>query len=145
MKKLALVIPLVVFLLTACDDNFDSSEVNNSADMAALIFFDSIYNRDDFRTALNHASPRMQRLMKSYHTPTNVARHLINLRYDSEVIMEIDAGDSVGRSEFATRQKVSVFFTGNYQGNMIDELRTVQMIKEDGKWVVDAILADKFG
>jgi len=145
MKKLAVLIPFLVFFVSACEKIKSSGEqVNNTADMSALIFFDSIYNKNDFRTALNHASPRMQRLMKSYHTSTNVARHLINLRYDGEVIMEIDAGDSVGRLEFATKQNVSIFFTGNYQGNVIDELRTVKMIKEDGKWVVDAILADKF-
>lgn len=144
MKKLALLVPILILFLSACDKNMDSSEINNTAESSAIIFFDSIYNRNDFKRALKHASPRMQRLMKSYHTTTNVARHLINLRYDGEVIMEIDAGDSVGRAEFATRQKVSIFFTGNYQGNVIDELRTVQMIKADGKWVVESILPDKF-
>ncbi|MCC2604451.1 hypothetical protein [Planctobacterium marinum] len=145
MKKLAVLIPFLIFVLTACEKIKSSGEqVNNTADMSALIFFDSIYNKNDFRTALNHASPRMQRLMKSYHTSTNVARHIINLRYDGEVYMEIDAGDSVGRLEYATKQNVSIFFTGNYQGNVIDELRTVKMVKEDGKWVVDSIMADKF-
>lgn len=122
----------------------DSSEINNTAEDSAIIFFDSIYNRKDFQRALKHASPRMQRLMNSYHTTTNVARHLINLRYDGDVIMEIDAGNAIGRAEFATRQKVSIFFSGKYQGDVVDELRTVQMVKENGRWVVESILPDKF-
>lgn len=144
MKKLTLLLIIVVLSVTGCGEGGFESSNEDTADAAALAFFDNIYNHKNFRAALVHASPRMARLMKSYHTPRAVARHVINLRYDGEVRMEIDAGDSVGRAQYATKQNVSIFFSGNYQGNKVDELRTVKMIKEDGKWLVDSIIADKF-
>lgn len=143
MKKLLVCIPLLVFILSGCGGD-SSEDKSNSAEGAALQFFDSIYNTKNFKAALSVSSPKLQRLMKSYHTPRAVARHVINLRYDSQVHLEIDAGNSVGRAEFATEWRVSIFFSGNYQGNVVDELRTVQMKKENGKWVVDSILADRF-
>lgn len=143
MKKLLLHVPIFLFILVGCGGETSGSD-NNSAEGAALLFFESIYNKKNFEAALNVASPRLQRLMKSYHTPKGVARHIINLRYEGDVKLEIDGGNSVGRAEFATEQKVSIFISGNYQGDKIDELRTVDMKKVNGKWVVDAILADRF-
>lgn len=131
------------FILSGCSGQSETQQ-NNTAEGAALQYFESIYNTKNFKAALSVSSPKLQRLMKSYHTPRAVARHVINLRYDSEVRLEIDAGNAVGRAEFATEWRVSIFFSGNYQGNTVDELRTVQMKKQDGKWVVDSILADRF-
>jgi hypothetical protein len=116
----------------------------DSAESAALKFFSAIYNDNDMDVALYYATDRMSKLLKSYHTPRAVARHVINLRYQGDVLMEIDAGDTVGRQEYATRQRVSIYFSGHYQGDLVDELRTVQMIREDGEWRVDSILTDKF-
>lgn len=144
MKKLSIFWIVILVSLAGCGEGGFESSNEDSAESAALAFFDNIYNQNNFKEALNHASPRMTRLMKSYHTSRAVARHVINLRYDGDVRMEIDAGDSVGRAQFATKKNVSIFFSGNYQGNKIDELRTVKMIKEDGKWLVESILADRF-
>lgn len=152
--KLKSFLIIVVFALFGCMDKQDSAQgegggrygmmSGDSAEVSALKFFDAIYNENDIDIALNHATDRMSKLMRSYHTPKAVARHIINLRYEGDVLMEIDAGDSVGRQEFATRQRVSIYFSGHYQGDLIDELRTVQMIREDGVWRVDSILTDKF-
>ncbi|XOV77804.1 MAG: hypothetical protein ACFHVJ_12715 [Aestuariibacter sp.] len=152
--KFKIFLIVVVFGLFGCMDKKPAQEEEgggrygmmsgDSADMAALKFFDAIYNDNDMDVALYYATDRMSRLLKSYHTPKAVARHIINLRYEGKVIMEIDAGDTVGRQEFATKQRVSVYFSGHYQGDLIDELRTVQMLREDGEWRVDSILTDKF-
>ncbi len=147
MKQYILVAFFALFTLSACmpeqivDDGEPDTE---SAEGAALAFFDSIYNQRDLNIALKYSTPRMARLLRSYHTTRAVARHVINLRYESKVVLEIDAGDTVGRQQFATKQKVSIYFSGTYQGDTIDELRTVQMIREDNQWKVDEILADKF-
>lgn len=143
MKKHLICIPFLVLVLLGCGGEASKTQ-NNSAEGAALLYFESIYNTQDFKSALSAASPKLQRLMKSYHTPRAVARHIINLRYDGDVVLEIDGGNSVGRAEFATAQRVSIFLSGNYQGNTVDELRTVEMIRVNGEWVVDTILADRF-
>lgn len=152
--KLKVILIVLLFGLTGCMDKQKTEEgegggrygmmSSDSADVAALKFFDAIYNENDMGTALHYATDRMDKLLKSYHTPRAVARHIINLRYEGQVKMEIDAGDNVGRQEFATRQRVSIYFSGHYQGDLIDELRTVQMIREKGEWRVDSILTDKF-
>ena len=82
--------------------------------------------------------------MKSYHTPRAIQRHVLNLTYDEMPVMQVDAGDDVGLSEFSTEAEISVFFSGMYNGDKIDDLRTVKLVRIQGKWLVDAIKADKF-
>jgi len=145
MKKAVYFLPFILLLLSACSKEIGgSAPEGTTAEGAALAFFDHIYNTRNMKGALRLASPRLQRLMKSYHTPKAVSRHVINLRYDGDVVLEIDGGNSVGRAEFATKQIVSIFLSGSYQGNVIDELRTVKLVREKGNWVVDEILADRF-
>ena len=147
MKKALILFPILLFLVVSCGGESGSGgggSENSSAESAALAFFNHIYNTKNFNSALRLASPKLQRLMKSYHTPKGVSRHIINLRYDSKVNLEIDGGNSVGRTEFATKQSISVFLSGSYQGNIVDELRTVKLTRDGGDWVVDEILVDKF-
>ena len=153
MKRISTIIIVALLSLTACKKEASTGGAgqgkfgmmqNDSAEGAALEFFDSIYNKRDLNIALKYSTPKMARLLRSYHTTKAVARHVINLRYESKVKLEIDAGDNVGRQQYATKQQVSIYFSGTYQGNTIDELRTVRMIREDGLWKVDAILADRY-
>ena len=116
MKKLCVLLAVCIISLAGCGEGGFESSNEDTAESAALAFFDNIYNAKNFREAITHASPRMARLMKSYHTPRAVARHVVNLRYDGQVHMEIDAGDSVGRAQYATKQNVSIFFSGNLSG-----------------------------
>lgn len=150
MNKLKVVLVCFVLALAGCKKEqvdgggrFGMKE-GSSAEHSALRFFDEIYNKNNLRGALEYSTPRMSRLLQSYHTAKAVRRHVINLRYDTRVLLEIDAGDSVGRQEFATKQKVSIYLSGSYQGDRIDELRTVQMLRDGDSWYVDRILSDKF-
>lgn len=151
--KLKIFLILLLFGLAGCFEKQEAQEEGGgkyglmsgeSAEGAALKFFTAIYNDNDMDTALDYSTERMTKLLRSYHTPKAVARHVINLRYEGEVLMEIDAGDNVGRQEYAMKQRVSIYLSGHYQGDLIDELRTVQMLREDGEWKVDSILTDKF-
>mgnify|MGYP005707819625 CR=1 FL=1 len=118
---------------------------NSTPEGGALLFFESIYgNQKNLSAVLKYSSPKMGRLLKSYHTPRSVQRHVLNLPYDSIPEMQIDTGDDVGRTEFAMQAEISVFFTGLNNGDKVDDLRTVKMIRVQNKWLVDAIKADRF-
>lgn len=116
---------------------------DNTPEYAAVMFMYSIYRDNDINGALALSSERMTRLINNYRTPRNVQRHVISLQYDT-VEINPDTGDSVGRTEFADKAEVTLFFTGFYNEDKIDELRTVKLIKESGDWKVDEIVADPF-
>ena len=116
---------------------------DNTPDLAAVKFFDLIYTDNDINRALKVASPKMERLLKSYHTPRNVQRHVFNLSYD-EVEITVDPGNGVGRNEFAKDAVVTLLFSGTLRGDKYEDLRVVEMIKIGTKWKVDKIRADKY-
>lgn len=115
----------------------------NTPEYAAMMFFDALYKQPTLDAALVYSSDRMAKMITAYHTPRNVQRHLINLPYD-EVTVEPETGDNIGRNEFAEKARVTLYFTGMYNGDKVDDLREVDMIREGRKWKVDNIRADKF-
>lgn len=116
---------------------------DNTPDLAAVKFFDLIFTDKDINRALTVASPKMERLLKSYHTPRNVQRHVFNLSYD-EVEITVDPGSGVGRNEFAESATVTLLFSGTLHGDRYEDLRIVEMIRVGTKWKVDKIRADKY-
>ena len=85
----------------------------------------------------------MARMLKRYRTNRNVQRYIVNLRYDTVTITP-QGGNGVGRSEFSESAKVTLFFSGMYGDDKVEDLRTVNMIREDGQWKVDRIAPDHF-
>ena len=145
-------IGLVVFilLLTACSDVKRGEGVGkygmmaeNTPEYTAVMFLYGIYNEPNLNTSLSLSSERMTRLLNNYRTNRNAQRHLLGLSYDT-VEINPDGGDGVGRTEFAQKAEVTVFLTGFYQDDKIDELRTVKLIKEGGDWKVDEVETDPF-
>lgn len=118
---------------------------NTTPEGAALLFFENLYGeKKGLDALLLYSSPKMGRLLRSYHTSRSIQRHVINLTYDEIPIMQIDTGDEVGRKEFSSETEISVFFSGIYNGAKVDDLRTVKLIRIQNKWVIDAVKADKF-
>ena len=115
----------------------------NTPEYAAVMFMYGIYRDPNLDLALSLSSERMKRLLNNYRTNRNAQRHLIGLMYDT-VQVNPDSGDSVGRTEFSESADVTVFLTGMYQDDKIDELRTIKLIKERGDWKVDKIETDPF-
>ena len=115
----------------------------NTPEFAAVKFFESIYLEDNLDGALSFSTDRMARLLRSYHTNRNVQRHVLNLTYDTVEIMP-DSGDNVGRNEFAEAAVITLFFTGHSNGDKVDDLRVVDLVRENGKWKVDKVRADMF-
>lgn len=115
----------------------------NTPDYAAVAFFQHIYQDDNINAALAICTPRMAKLVKSYHTNRNVQRHVLDLVYD-EVDIQPDTGNSVGRNEFAKSAVVTLFFTGIRHGDRYEDIRIVEMIRDGDKWLVDEIRPDKY-
>jgi hypothetical protein len=109
----------------------------------AVRFMQSIYDDQNIDRALSLSSERLARVMKRYHTNRNVQRNVIGLMYD-EVVVSPEGSDSVGRAEFAQTATIHLFLSGFYGEDKIDEIRTLELIKEGGGWRVDDVLPDKF-
>lgn len=116
---------------------------DNTPDYAAVTFMDCIYNDKNIDRALALSSESMARILSRYHSNRNVQRHIINLRYD-EVTITPQGSNKIGRNQYADEATVTLFFTGFYNDDKIEDLRTVKLIREDGYWKVDRIDPDHF-
>ena len=116
---------------------------DNTPEYAALMYMNSIYNEDNINGAIKLSSESMARMLKRYHTNRNVQRHIMNLRYD-EVTVTPQSSNQVGRNQFAEEATVTLFFSGKYNGDKKEDLRTIKLIREDGNWRVDRINPDHF-
>lgn len=115
----------------------------NTPEYAAIDFFEHIYNDRNLDKALAMSTPKMAKLLKSYHTNRNVQRHVFDLVYD-KVDIQPEPGNSFGRSEFAESAEVTLFFSGTLHDDKIEDIRVVEMVRVKDKWFVDLVQADKY-
>ncbi|WP_372857684.1 hypothetical protein [Pseudoalteromonas sp.] len=134
-------------LIVGCNENTKPKAQyidNDRPGDTATVYFDALYNQHNLHKASNFATPTLSRIMKSYGTANQFSRSLINLQYD-EVVIEIDMSNSSLREQYGNQAKISIVFTGYFNGEKIDDFRTVEMQKIKGKWYVDKIVADPYG
>lgn len=153
MKKLVsvLFVFLSLIVLSACEPKTKAGQGGgkygmmdtNTPDFTAVRFFEHVYRDKSLKGALEISSPRMAKILTSYHTNRNVQRHVFDLVYD-EVEIQPDTGNSIGRNEFAKSAVVTLFFTGTRHGDKYEDIRVVEMIRVDKKWLVDKVRADKY-
>lgn len=140
---------LLLLALTGCNKEKDEGVGrygmldDGTPQYTAVRFMQSIYDDPNIDRALSLSSERLARVMKRYHTNRNVQRNVIGIMYDS-VVVSPEGSDSVGRSEFAKEATIHLFLSGFYGEDKIDEIRTLELVKEDGNWRVDDVLPDKF-
>lgn len=148
-----LLLPLFISLLFACTEEKKAGQGSgrfgmmdtNTPEYAATQFFQHIYDDKTLKHALTYTSERLGKRIKSYHTNRNVQRHVLNLTYDPhQVDIRPDSGNSVGRNEFAKTAVVTLFFTGLDHGEQKEDLRVLDMVREDAKWKVAEIRPDKY-
>ncbi|WKD23670.1 hypothetical protein NDQ71_00730 [Pseudoalteromonas sp. KG3] len=132
-----------LLLLNGCGgDNAPKGEKNTPGNSAAL-FFDTLYNEQDLNKASTMATPRMARIMKSYGTSKQFARNLVNMQYDN-VVIEVDMTNMNLREQYGDTANINLIFTGQFNGNKVDDMRSVKMVRKKGNWYVDKINADPF-
>ena len=141
---------IVILVITACSDVKRGEGVGkygmmaeNTPEYTAVMFLYAIYREPNLDNAMALSSERMKRLLNNYRTNRNAQRHLIGLSYDT-VEINPDGGDTVGRTEFSKKADVTVFLSGFYQEDKIDELRTIKLVKEGGDWKVNDVETDPF-
>ena len=139
------VLAFFLLLLTGCNKEEPGEQnlkvKNDTPEHAALLFARSVYEERTIETALSLSTPRLQRVLNSYHINSNVQRHIFNLKYDNVKIIP-DGGNKIGRAQFAETASVTLFFTGTYGDDHIEDLRSVKLLRQDGQWKVDRIAAD---
>lgn len=143
-------IPLMVFL-QACDSGPKAGKGagkygmmdDNTPDYAAVAFFQHIYQDKKLTAALKLSTPRLAKVLKAYHTNRNVQRHVFNLVFD-EVVIQPDTGNTIGRNEFAKSAVVTLFFSGTRNGDRYEDIRVIEMVRQNKTWLVDKVRADKY-
>ncbi|PLT24001.1 hypothetical protein, partial [Pseudoalteromonas sp. MelDa3] len=104
---------------------------------------DALYNQQDLQKASTMATPNLTRIMKSYGTAKQFSRNLVNMQYD-EVTIEVDMTNMSIREQYGDNAKINLIFTGYLNGDKIDEMRSVKMLRKKGKWYIDKIVADPY-
>ena len=143
MTKITTVLFLALFILFGCGSDESTRGDKSNPGFVATMYFDAIYNKKDFDAAIQLATPKMGRIMRSYGTAKQFARNLINLQYDS-VTIEVDMTNQSLREQYGDDAKVNLVFTGMLRGEQVDDMRSVQMIRKKGKWYVDKVNPDPF-
>ncbi|WP_158969016.1 hypothetical protein [Paraglaciecola sp. L3A3] len=145
LKKLSVLLILVV-IFNACEKTEPRRGAGKFGmldtdvpEFAAIEFFNQIYHTDNLSGAIKLSTPKMQRLLRSYHTNKAVQKHVLNMRFDKVAIQP--STRSAGRSEFAKQAQISLFFEGDLNGNILKDLRIVSLIRIDKEWRVDDISA----
>lgn len=106
-------------------------------EFAAIEFFNQIYHSKNLDGAVKLCTPKMKRLLLSYHTNKGVQKHVLNMRFDK---VEIEPSTrSAGRNEFAKDAKISLLFKGELDGEIVKDMRVVELIKIGQDWKVDEV------
>ncbi|MFT6988255.1 MAG: hypothetical protein ACJASL_000217 [Paraglaciecola sp.] len=138
---------IFVVLFSACDKEpakkgsgkFGMLDTNNP-EYAAIEFFDHIYHSKSIESSIKLSTPKMGRLLRSYHTNKGVQKYVLNMRFDKVVIQPSTM--SAGRNEFAKEAQISLFFEGELEGDIVKDMRNVELLKVDNKWKVDEVSVD---
>ncbi|WP_299074450.1 hypothetical protein [uncultured Paraglaciecola sp.] len=146
LKKIKLLL-IATLLLSACDQEpkkqgggkFGMLD-SGIPEYTAIDFFDQIYHKKTLEGAIKLSTPKMERLLRSYHTNKGVQKHVLNMRFDKVVIQPNTR--RAGRNEYAKDAKISLFFEGEYDGDVFKDVRIVELIKVDDDWKVDVISAE---
>ncbi|MEP1382551.1 MAG: hypothetical protein ABJK64_02015 [Paraglaciecola sp.] len=109
-------------------------------EFAAIQFFDHIYHDKTLDGSFQLSTPKMQRLLRSYHTNKSVQKHVLNMRFDTVKIQP--STRSAGRNEFAKVAQIALFFEGELDGDIFKDMRVVELLRIDNKWKVNSVSLD---
>lgn len=144
MKNVLLIFALLSScLMLGCGSEESPQGEKNTPGNTATLYFDALYNQNDLNQAMEYATPKMARIMKSYGTANQFARNLINMQYD-KVVIEVDMTNMSLREQYGDKANINLIFTGYFNGKKVDDMRSVKMIRKKGNWYIEKINADPF-
>lgn len=135
---------LLIMLLTACSE--DKVQVNaqwGTPEYNASQFFHALYNEKDLEKAKQMSTAEYADLMESYGSVRQVGRTLMNMSFDSVDIRINRSGGNL-REQYGEMAEIAILLTGTHDGKQIDELRNVQLVKQNGRWLVHMVKVDKY-
>jgi hypothetical protein len=110
---------------------------SDNPEFAAISFFEHIYHSKVLEGAIELSTPKMERLIRSYHTNKSVQKHVLNMRFDKVTIKP--STNSAGRNKFAKNVTISFIFKGELHGDIVKDMRVVKLIRIDTNWKVDEV------
>jgi glycyl-tRNA synthetase beta subunit len=134
---------LSFLLLAGCSEKPTSNAHWGTPEHIATEFFHALYNEKDLEKAKSYSTAEFASLLEAYVTPRQVARTLLNMSYD-EVTIEVNRSGQNLRQQYDDDADVTLIFSGQFNGKKVDNMRTIQMIKKSGKWLVHTIKIDRF-
>ena len=145
-KNISIILLFAVFF-SACDKTlpkhgggkFGMLDSGNP-EFAAIEFFDHIYHSKGIEGAIKVSTPKMTRLLRSYHTNKGVQKHVLNMRFDKVTIQP--KSRSAGRNEYAKDAQISIFFEGTLDGDIFKDIRLVSLVKDGEDWKVNKVSLD---
>jgi len=141
--KLRFLLPLLL-LLVACKD--DKPEVNaqwGTPEYIASQFMHALYNEKDLDKAKQLSTKEYAALMDSYGSVRQVTRTLLNASFDTVDIRVNRTGGNL-REQYENVADIALLLTGVHNDKQVDELRVVEMVQQDSRWVVKSVQADKY-
>ncbi|NMH61126.1 hypothetical protein [Alteromonas ponticola] len=147
-KRLLFIFGMLFLLLSCKGDNEEGLGKygmldESTPEYAAVRFMTSIYNDPNIDVAVSLSTPKMARILSRYHTNRNVQRHLLNLKFDT-VTISPEERSRVGRNEFSEKATITLFFSGKLNDSKQEDLRRIDLVREDGQWLVERIHPDHF-
>ena len=132
-----LYILLSVSLLLGC--NSEKKTTEDSEKQVVVSFFNAIYNEKDADKAIALSSTHFKKELEKYHSASNIAHRLFNMRFDS-VSLHTSAMRTQIINEHYVQVTMMVQFTGTRNGQTIKDFKKIKLIKENDKWLVDELL-----
>jgi len=144
MKLITYPLVIIILLLMGCSDNkADAITTINDPELVTIAFFNALYNEKNIDKAVLVCSPRLARIILSYHSSKAVGRHLFNMSYD-KVEMKLENSGAKIRKQFTDTAKITVYFDGLNHDQRLKDIKSLSLIKEEGKWLINKILKDPF-
>lgn len=141
--KLRFLLPLLL-LLVACND--DKPEVNaqwGTPEYNASQFMHALYNEKDLDKAKQLSTKEFAALMDSYGSVRQVTRTLLNASFDTVDIRVNRTGGNL-REQYENVADIALLLTGMHNDKQVDELRVVEMVQQNSRWVVKSVQVDKY-
>lgn len=143
MNFLKCILLSLTVLLSGCNSDKNDITVIDNPELVTIAFFDALYNEKDIKKAASVCSPKLSRIILHYKSTQAVARHLFNVQFDEVDVIPEDSGVKV-RQRFEEAAKITVYFSGKYQGNIVKDVKRLSLVQVGDKWVIDKILKDPF-
>lgn len=143
MRIYLLLLCIATLLLIGCDRNPQVNAQLGTPEYVAGEFFHAIYNEKDLAKAKGMATSNYASLLNSYGTARQVGRTLFNMNFDTVQINVNRSGRNL-REQYQNDATIQLILDGEFDGKRIQEMRTVVLVRQRGKWLVNEVQADKF-